>query len=242
MTLGYDFLSDGPFKGSVSQDDVKVLLNQSVNLAELLSIAFDTPSGVPINDLTFNGPDGPVRMDESTNGLATIGSLVLEWSRLSDLTGDDKYTTLTQKGESYLINVVNPEVGEPYPGLLGTNVNVEDGTFADSSGGWNGGTDSFYEYLLKMYLYDSSRFAEYKDRWVLAVDSSIKYLASHPSSQPEFTYLAAYNGAGPSKLNFVSQHCKSPLPPPSYYQISRLGMADPDQWPVLTAAASSLAA
>ncbi|KAI0164099.1 glycoside hydrolase family 47 protein [Xylariaceae sp. FL1272] len=204
MLSGHDFLN-GPFKGVVSDDDVKAILDKSVELAEALSIGFDTPSGVPLNDLVFNGPDGPVASGE-TNGLATIGTLVLEWTHLSDLTGDDKYAELSQKGESYLLNVKNPEVGEPYPGLVGTNVYVDNGTFADSTGGWNGGTDSFYEYLIKMYLYDPSRFELYKDRWIAAVDSTIEYLTSHPTTRPDLTFVAYYTGAGKDKLRFYSQH------------------------------------
>ncbi|KAI1197831.1 glycoside hydrolase family 47 protein [Nemania serpens] len=205
LVSAYDFLT-GPFEGTVDKASVQTILDQAVNLAELLSVAFDTPSGVPINDLTFNGPNGPVAADETTNGIATIGTLILEWTRLSDLTGNEKYANLTRTGENWLLDVKNPEVGEPYPGLIGTDVNVADGTFADSNGGWNGGTDSFYEYLIKMYIYDSERFGVFKDRWVAAIDSSIKYLASHPSSRPDLTFLAAYNGPGESNLNFVSSH------------------------------------
>ncbi|KAI0408449.1 glycoside hydrolase family 47 protein [Xylaria palmicola] len=205
LVSAYDFLT-GPFKGKIDDESVQTILDQAVNLADLLSVAFNTPSGVPINSLIFNGPNGPVTANDATNGIATIGTLILEWTRLSDLTGNGKYANLTRTGEDYLLHVKNPEVGEPYPGLIGTDVNVKDGTFANSRGGWNGGTDSFYEYLIKMYLYDSKRFGVFKDRWVAAIDSSIKYLASHPSSRPQLTFLAAYNGAGKDKLNFVSSH------------------------------------
>jgi mannosyl-oligosaccharide alpha-1,2-mannosidase len=44
-----------------------------------------------------------------------------------------------------------------------------------------------------MYVYDPVRFSTYKDRWILAADSTIAHLASHPSSRPDLTYLAAYN-------------------------------------------------
>ncbi|KAI0869331.1 glycoside hydrolase family 47 protein [Hypoxylon argillaceum] len=205
MVSAYDFLT-GPSKGVVDADSVQAILDQAVNLAEALSVAFDTPTGVPINDLVFNGPNGPVTADDTTNGIATIGTLILEWTRLSDLTGNPKYANLTRTGEEWLLNVQNPEVGEPYPGLIGTNVYVSNGTFADGAGGWNGGDDSFYEYLIKMYIYDTSRFGALKDRWIAAVDSSIKYLASHPTSKPDVTFLAAYNGKGESNLNFVSSH------------------------------------
>jgi hypothetical protein len=182
---------------------VDALLQQAVNLANNMSYAFDTPSGIPYNNLIFSdrSNDG-----STTNGLATTGTLVLEWTHLSDLTGNDTYGALTQKAESYLLNP-QPAENEPWPGLVGTNIDISNGSFVDAVGGWNGGDDSFYEYLIKvrssqhrhvrlslgvgvmglpssngtrktllklpglyadapfqMYVYDTSRFSEYKDR------------------------------------------------------------------------------
>jgi mannosyl-oligosaccharide alpha-1,2-mannosidase len=187
---------------TTNHDALKDVLTQAKNLANNLSFAFDTPTGIPSNNLLFNpqGTDG-----STTNGLATIGSLVLEWTRLSDLTQNKTYAALAQRGESYLLNP-QPASSEPFPGMLGTNVNISNGLFLDANGGWIGGDDSFYEYLLKMYVYDPIRFAEYKDRWVLAADSTIQYLASHPSTRPDLTFAATYQG---KELIFQSQHRKS---------------------------------
>ncbi|GAB7324240.1 hypothetical protein MBLNU13_g07593t1 [Cladosporium sp. NU13] len=189
LLSGYDLLK-GP-RSDLCDDASKVdaLLEQAVNLANNMSYAFDTPSGIPYNNLIFSdrSNDG-----STTNGLATAGTLVLEWTHLSDLTGNDTYGAITQKAESYLLNP-QPAMSEPWPGLVGTNIDISDGRFVDAAGGWNGGDDSFYEYLIKMYVYDTSRFSEYKDRWVLAADSTIEHLASHPSSRPDLTYLAAFN-------------------------------------------------
>lgn len=138
------------------------LLDQSKVLANALKYAFDTPSGVPYNNLNFatQGNDGA-----STNGLATVGTLVLEWTRLSDLLNDDEYARLSQKAESYLLSPT-PSWNEPWPGLVGSDISIANGSFTDASGGWVGGTDSFYEYLIKMWIYDPDRFSEYKDRYV----------------------------------------------------------------------------
>ena len=195
----YDFLT-GPLADLAdNKSSVDALLVQATNLANNLSYAFDTPSGVPANGLIFSNrtTDGG-----TTNGLATVGTLVLEWTRLSDLTGDDSYAQLSQKGESYLI-APTPATSEPFPGLVGTNIYIENGSFADAFGGWVGGDDSFYEYLIKMYAYDQSRFGTYKDRWVTAVDSTIANLASHPSSRPDLTYLAEFNN---TDLILESEH------------------------------------
>jgi mannosyl-oligosaccharide alpha-1,2-mannosidase len=189
---------------------VEAILTQAKRLADNLKIGFDTPSGVPDNTLYFNPPR---KSGSTTNGIATIGTLVLEWTRLSDLTNNTEYARLSQKAESYLLKP-QPELGEPFPGLLGTNVRLSDGQFIDGNGGWTGGTDSFYEYLIKMYLYDPERFPEYRDRWIAAADSSMKYLVSHPTTQPDLTFLALWRG---KELRFVSQHRKSPFfsnPPP----------------------------
>lgn len=120
---------------------MNALLSQAKNLANNLSYAFNTPTGIPYNNLNFgtHSTDG-----STTNGLATIGSLVLEWTRLADLTGNKTYAQLAQKGESYLLNP-QPAYNSPWPGLVGTNVNINTGKFVDASGGWNGGDDSFYE-------------------------------------------------------------------------------------------------
>lgn len=54
-----------------------------------------------------------------------------------------------------------------------------------------------------MYVYDTSRYSNYRDRWIAAADSTIQFLASNPSSRPDVTFLAAYDGP---KLVNVSTH------------------------------------
>src|ERR1700748_1670154 len=105
---------------------------QAKNLADNLSFAFNTPSGVPNNDVFLNNQ---TLGSDDTNGLAGFGTLVLEWTRLSALTLDPKYASLTQKAESYLLNPL-PASSQPFPGLVGSNVFLSNGTFADSDAGW----------------------------------------------------------------------------------------------------------
>lgn len=192
MLSAYDLLK-GPLSHMLAASTTNTtalgtLLSQSTSLADQLAVAFDTPSGIPNNNIFFTNrsTDG-----STSNGLAPIGSLQLEWQHLSDLSGDPLFATLAQKAETYLLNP-QPATAQPFPGLVGSTVNTTTGQFLDSTGGWNGGDDSFYEYLLKMYVYDSSRFSNYSDRWLLAADSTIRYLASHPSSRPGLTFLASY--------------------------------------------------
>ncbi|KAL2863737.1 glycoside hydrolase family 47 protein [Aspergillus lucknowensis] len=198
MLSGYDLLK-GPAADLVDEGKVEVLLEQSKNLADVLKFAFDTPSGVPFNNINITSEEND---GSETNGLAVTGTLVLEWTRLSDLTGDDEYARLSQKAQDYLLHP-KPDEYEPFPGLVGSSINIETGEFADGAVSWNGGADSYYEYLIKMYVYDPERFDLYRERWVAAAQSSIKYLASHPSSRPGLTFLASYED---HEYGLVSQH------------------------------------
>ncbi|KAH7135697.1 mannosyl-oligosaccharide alpha-1,2-mannosidase-like protein [Dendryphion nanum] len=198
LISGYDFLT-GPLADlAENKAHVDALLTQSIHLANNLSYAFETPSGVPWNNLHFTdrGNDG------SANGLATVGTLILEWKRLADLTGNQTYALLVEKAESYLLNP-QPATSEPWPGLVGRDIDVANGQFIDAEGGWVGGSDSFYEYLIKMYIYNSTRYEFYRDRWILAADSTIANLASHPTTRPDLTFLAIYNG---KQISLISQH------------------------------------
>jgi mannosyl-oligosaccharide alpha-1,2-mannosidase len=196
MLSGYDFLS-GPLAHLTNDSaNVAALLEQSVNLANNLSYAFNTPSGVPYNQLNFS-IHGAI---DQPNGLATVGTLILEWTRLSDLSGDTSYADLVSKAESYLLNP-SPSAAEPFPGLVGTNIDPTTGEFLNARGGWVGGDDSFYEYLIKMYVYDRTRYKALKNRWVAAADSTIKYLTSHPTTRPDLTFVAAFNNTTPLLLS-----------------------------------------
>ncbi|KAG6296209.1 hypothetical protein E4U46_002879 [Claviceps purpurea] len=205
LVSGYDLLK-GPFRGLVhdyNSKNVDALLQQAKTLADGLSVAFDTPTGIPINTVFFN-PTRRANVSEDTNGPAGFGTLVLEWTRLSDLTGNKTYAELAQKAQKYLVDPTG--VPQGYPGLVGITVNITTGQFTDNLGHWGGGVDSYYEYLIKMYLYDPKEFGHYKDRWVEAANSTMEHLASHPSSRHDVTFLAEYND---TRIIPSSQHLAS---------------------------------
>ena len=85
-------------------------------------------------------------------------------------------------------------MAEPFPGLVGTVVDVHTGLFEPGIASWGGSSDSFYEYLLKIYMYDTEAFATYKERWVKAAESTIKHLASSPAERPDIIFLGQHDG------------------------------------------------
>ncbi|OAA55117.1 mannosidase MsdS [Cordyceps fumosorosea ARSEF 2679] len=190
LLSAYDLLK-GPYK-RLANDPKKVdaLLTQAASLADTLSIAFDTPSGIADGYLVLN-PSRKISGAASSN-LAEVGTLILEWTRLSDLTGNPKYAQLAAKCEAHLLAPKGSP--EAWPGLVGTDISTTNGTFLNSAGGWSGGADSFYEYLIKMYVYDPKSYGQYRDRWVAAADSTMEHLASNPTSRKDLTFLKQFNG------------------------------------------------
>ena len=190
MLSAWDLL-DGPFRGLITNHNLKQsLYNQILELGHALTCAFDTPSGIPRN---WVDPAACASDDGKSNTVAGAGSLILEFARLSHITGDVIYQHLAEISEDFLISPW-PASGEPFPGLLGSFISVDNGFFLDSKGSWGALADSFYEYLLKAYVYAPDTYSKYLTRWKLAADSTIRYLGSHPYGHPDWTFLPFWEG------------------------------------------------
>ncbi|KAF8431389.1 glycoside hydrolase [Terfezia claveryi] len=204
LISAYDLLK-GPYENLIPSGKkilVDKLLTQATSLADNLKFAFNTASGIPHNDLDYSEKTGTGQQ----NNIAQIGTLVLEWTRLSDLTGNRVYADLTQKAESYLLNT-SPASTEPFPGLITTWYDVSTGQGIGANGGWGGLDDSYYEYLLKMYIYDPVMYAQYGEKWIQAADSTLKHLKSSPTTRPDVTFVAAYSSANEFSLNSGNLNC-----------------------------------
>ncbi|KAH0078466.1 alpha-1,2-mannosidase, partial [Aureobasidium melanogenum] len=190
MISAWDLLN-GPFHHMVDRFDLmQALYAQMITLGDALSCAFDSPSGVPREWVD----PALCQSDKGTqNTIAGAGTMILEFARLSDITGNQKYVNLARKAEGYLLKP-QPASGEPYPGLLGSFVNVDNGQIIGSQGSWGALADSFYEYLLKAYLYNSELYGLYLERWLIAADSTIRSIGSHPHGHSEWTLLPSWNG------------------------------------------------
>ncbi|KAK4900490.1 hypothetical protein LTR27_002206 [Elasticomyces elasticus] len=190
MISAWDLLN-GPFDGIARDPELRqALYDQMVRLGDVLACAFGTPSGVPhdwVDPVTCSSDDGA----QST--VASAGTVVLEFGRLSDITGDKRYAVLAHRAEDYLLRP-SPS-GEPFPGLLGSFVSVATGELVDATGSWGSSSDSYYEYLLKAYIYNVELYGTYLDRWLIAADSTMRSIGSHPYGHPEWTLLASWDGS-----------------------------------------------
>lgn len=135
MISAWDLLT-GPF-AHLAQDESlrKGLYEKMVEMGNILSCAFDVTSGIPrdwLDPVSCQTDDGTVNM------IAGIGTTILEFGRLTDITGNKTYVELAERAESYLLM---PLTGEPYPGLLGSSVSVYTAEILNARGSWGAFSD-----------------------------------------------------------------------------------------------------
>jgi mannosyl-oligosaccharide alpha-1,2-mannosidase len=150
-----------------------------VRLGDILTCASNTPSFDPVTRATGQG---------TTNTLAGAESLILQFARVSQITGTRTCAELAHKAEPHLL-YPSPKENEPYLGLLGACVQVADGQFISAKGGWGLLSDSYYEYLIKTCVYDPKTYAPYLERWLVAADSTIRPVASKPFGRANEVFL-----------------------------------------------------
>jgi mannosyl-oligosaccharide alpha-1,2-mannosidase len=167
-------------------------------LADTLKFAFDTPSGVPWKTLWIEKQESN---GNTANSAVAVGSLILEWTRLAQLTGKSEYRIMVEEAMKPLLHP-QPSWTESFPGIVGNWVDVLSGEFTDDWGSWGPGGDSFYEYLIKMFAYDQTNYGFNKERWVTAADSVMEYMVETPPGT-NLNIITRTNG---QELRHVSSH------------------------------------
>ncbi|KAJ7643768.1 seven-hairpin glycosidase [Roridomyces roridus] len=170
----------------LSNKQFPILITKAKEVTDKLAFAFFEGNTIPFNELDFttNTP-----LNQTTN-IAQIGTLSLEWGALSKYTGNATYGRLT---ENAVIAVA--QLADPLPGLAAQAVDPNTGQFTDASITWGGGSDSYFEYLLKFARYTNNANPIFLDTWKTAVDSSIKHLLK-TSTVGNFSYLADFDDSG----------------------------------------------
>lgn len=115
LLAGYD-VSGG------HQGKYKILLDKAVELAEILMGIFDTPNRMPI--LYYNYQPSYVSQPHraSSGGMAELATLSMEFTRLAQLTKQNKYYDAVARITDELVEF--QEAGTAIPGLFPTNLDI----------------------------------------------------------------------------------------------------------------------
>ncbi|KAK3400511.1 glycosyl hydrolase family 47-domain-containing protein [Sordaria brevicollis] len=111
--------------GEKTKAGYKILLDKAVELAEVLMSVFDTPNRMPI--LYYNWHPAfnvnPKRASTSA-GMAELGTLSMEFTRLAQLTGENKYYDAVARITNALEDLQNREGGTALPGIFPEHIDA----------------------------------------------------------------------------------------------------------------------
>ena len=130
----------------------KALLDKAIQVGEMLYRAFDTTNHMPVDHLNIENAkstEGTGFSADSRICLADIGSLVMEFTRLAQITREPKYYDAVARVTALFDRNQN---STRIPGLFPVWVNAQQETLSDDHEFTMGAmTDSTYEYFPKMY-------------------------------------------------------------------------------------------
>ncbi|KIV92481.1 hypothetical protein PV10_03775 [Exophiala mesophila] len=160
----------------VSGGKYPILLRKALEVGDMLYLAFDTPSRMPITRWSKIG----VEVAGGDTVVAELGTLTLEFTRLTQLTGDNKFYDAVQR----IADCFEQQQGNTrVPGLFPHTVNARDCWFADGvTFSIGGSADSVYEYFPKQHQLLRGAIGQYKRMYETARDPLHKYLLSRPST------------------------------------------------------------
>ncbi|CAN0098650.1 unnamed protein product, partial [Ectocarpus sp. 12 AP-2014] len=161
----------------------EALLTKAADLGRRLSKAFDSPSGIPYSDVNLKSGRAFNPRSSSGSSLSEATTLQLEFSYLTKLTGDPSFHGAAQRAsdavEEAIVKLAWGEKGRgERQGLAPVFVDPKTGLFGESGGavGTNRGLvtlgargDSYYEYLLKQWLFSGKKDTKYLRRYQEAV-------------------------------------------------------------------------
>jgi mannosyl-oligosaccharide alpha-1,2-mannosidase len=151
----------GGFLAAYDLSGNKILLNKATQLGDMLYKAFDTPNRMPITRWKFRDAVRNLPQEAPRNTLlAEPGSMTLEFTRLSQITGDDKYYDAVQR----VMDVFEDHQHRTaIPGMWPVSVNLRNQLFEYHSLFSIGGmADSMYEYLPKQHILIGGATLQYK--------------------------------------------------------------------------------
>ena len=162
----------------VSNGTYPVLLQKATEIGDLLCRAFDTPNHMPVTRWHWKSAmKGEAQEAGESTLIAEIGSLTLEFTRLSQLTGDLKYFDLIER---IMTELYKAQSKTQLPGLWPVVMNAKQMTF-DSHGFTLGGmADSLYEYLPKQHMLLSGLTEQYKEMYQFSMIAIKNYIFFRP--------------------------------------------------------------
>lgn len=165
----------------------RVLLDKAKELADKLMPAFHTNSGIPMSHVNLNTGAASGGWTGSSAVLSELGSLQIEFRYLGHALGDSKYDKVSMQAIHKVL------ANNPSDGLYPIRIRVGDGGFADSMITFGALGDSFFEYLLKLWIQGGRKEGYLREAYDKAMDGAISKMLL-TSSKTGLAFLADWDG------------------------------------------------
>jgi mannosyl-oligosaccharide alpha-1,2-mannosidase len=154
-----------------------ILLAKAIELGDTLYAAFDTPNRMPVKFLNYGAAYRGRQVAMERMSGASGGTLCLEFTRLSQLTGDPKYYDATERIKKFFYKWQDRTA---IPGIWPNRINWRDEVMDAKFFGIGAGMDSMYEYLPKMHIALGGLDAEYEEMTIKALDTIKRRMLFRP--------------------------------------------------------------
>lgn len=157
----------------------KVLLHKAIELGDLIYAGFNTPNGMPVDFINFAAAKTGQGLEvEERVVSASPGTLSLEMTRLSQITGDPKYYSAMSKVMDVFYEGQNKT---ELPGAWPMWVSMRNKDVVTGSAFTLGGCeDSLFEYLPKMHQLLQGSEKKYEIMSKTFLDTADKYFLFRP--------------------------------------------------------------
>ena len=166
------------------------LLKKAREVGEMLYHAFDTPNHMPITRWQFRaGGEGKPQAADEQVLLAEVGSMAMEFTRLSQMTGDPKFYDAVARITTLL---EAQQDKTKLPGMWPRVINARNADFTQDTGFTLGSmADSTYEYLGKQYMVLGGQDDRYRKMYEKAMNTATKHVLFRPSTPENHDMLMA---------------------------------------------------
>ncbi|KAJ2771841.1 hypothetical protein IWQ57_002027 [Coemansia nantahalensis] len=157
------------------------LLDKAREVGDALLPAFKTETGIPYPRVDVNTGKA-VPADRVC--IAEAGTVQLEYWKLSELTGNPVYHNTAQR----VVDILDT-ASKPYKGLYPIWIDIRSGKLVSGQITFGGMGDSWYEYMLKQYIYSRRSEDQYRRMYEESIDGMRDKMVRHSVYDPGMYYV-----------------------------------------------------